>query len=263
MVIRCGILNEGSKEYGKSMVKTLVSDGAVVAVVGYNLSPKVAIPQIVDEVAEQLKFIIEWSRMRLASQKSPIHLMGHSAGAQLIFQALLKLPKAIGESVLSLILISGVYDLEPLIGTEMNKSLKLDRALAYSLSPINNVREIHIMYGAHLKLSVVVGEDDTPTFVAQSREFFKTLEQYFTSSESISLHILPHYHHFNIIVGLGCKEESVYELIDAIAPARIIDAAVGVSTNAALLEIKKSMSTMFKWLKRVSGDYHHRILLSY
>ncbi|MBZ5486794.1 alpha/beta hydrolase [Halomonas aquamarina] len=94
-----------------------------------------------------------------------IHLGGHSAGAQLAYwvAATGKVP------IDKLLLVSGVFDLTPLVDTYVNQPLGLSSAQAQALSP---------RFGRLDQLppcQVVVAENDPPTFREQSHDFVVAL----------------------------------------------------------------------------------------
>lgn len=74
-----------------------------------------------------------------------------------------------------LILVSGVYDLTPLIETEINDNLKLNLQIAQKYSPIssNNLDFNH-------KPSVLIayGEDDSSAFKKQSIDYEQVFQKY-------------------------------------------------------------------------------------
>lgn len=102
------------------MVRSLVSSGIVVAVIGYDLAPTVTLEEMISEITESVNYLNSWALERASRG---LYIAGHSAGAHLTFMALLR-SESILNSVKGAILLGGVYDLEPLVDTYVNEPLK-------------------------------------------------------------------------------------------------------------------------------------------
>ena len=81
---------------------------------------------------------------------------GPSAGAHLALSV------ASQCSFAGLILVSGIFDLRPLVRTTINDALALDEDQAWNLSPIRN----SLPHATHAE--VLVGAEESPSFQAQS-----------------------------------------------------------------------------------------------
>ncbi len=139
------------------------------ALVNYPLCPEVSVADIVASAAQALQQVAIDQSDR--GRKGPIVLCGHSAGAHLALELALK--NLAGSPALPLagvIAISGVYDLEPLLGTTLNTRLKLDADSARACSPMHRV-----LPGAAPAL-FVWGDTETPAFHAQSRDMARLWE---------------------------------------------------------------------------------------
>ncbi|NCU87692.1 MAG: hypothetical protein EBV58_07825, partial [Actinobacteria bacterium] len=64
------------------------------------------------------------------------------------------------------IMVSGIFDLEPIVHTSVNDAVKLTNQTAKKLSPINLVD-----HAANTPLAVIWGENETDEFKRQSQEF--------------------------------------------------------------------------------------------
>lgn len=106
----------------------VAAHGWSAALPGYTLSPEVKIPRIVKQVGQALDRIAELRREWGHSGK--LILCGWSAGAQL---AAMNLGHA---SVDAALMISGVYDLAPLLQTSLNAALGLTTAEVETCSPL-------------------------------------------------------------------------------------------------------------------------------
>jgi arylformamidase len=121
--------------------------GFQVAVPDFSLLPARRLPDVVAE----LRACVAWLRPR-----GPIHLSGHSSGAHLA--AVLATEMAFA----SVTLVSGVYDMEPVLLSARRLYVELTAAEAVALSPIRQAARIH----APLRLAWGTGE--SPEFIRQS-----------------------------------------------------------------------------------------------
>jgi arylformamidase len=115
------------------VARGLNSRGVMVAVVGYDLCPNVGIADIIEQMRRACAFL--WQRY-----SRRIFVVGHSAGGHLAGALLATdwaalYPKAPADLVPAGYLISGVFDLVPLVGITPNQDLRLTAETARQLSP--------------------------------------------------------------------------------------------------------------------------------
>jgi arylformamidase len=84
-------------------------------------------------------------------------------------------------------LVSGIYDLEPVRLSFRNEMLKLDRAAEIRNSPCRNLPQ------NEPPLLIAYGENDTAEFKRQAREFFALWQRRYANSELLQLTGLNHY----------------------------------------------------------------------
>jgi arylformamidase len=96
-----------------------------------------------------------------ARMRVPLLASGHSAGGHLAAWLLARLP---AEVVAAALPVSGVFWLEPLIGTSINAALGLDAAMAQALSPA-------LLAPPGRPLHAAVGGAESGEFLRQSRDF--------------------------------------------------------------------------------------------
>lgn len=136
----------------------LNAHGHAVAIVGYDLCPKVPLARIVDQAHAAMRTLAEVG-------PGPLTAFGHSAGGHLV-ACLLSQPPGTGQAPdLPLshgLAISGLFDLEPLTATSINGALALDVATARSLSPL------YWPPRPGITLELLVGEDESAAFHDQS-----------------------------------------------------------------------------------------------
>jgi arylformamidase len=66
----------------------------------------------------------------------------------------------------SAIMVSGVFDLEPIVNTSVNDAVRLTAQTAHALSPINFVAKAQ-----DTPIAVIWGENETSEFKRQSKDF--------------------------------------------------------------------------------------------
>ncbi len=155
--IHGGYWQSRAKELFSCFAAGPMARGLNVALVGYTLAPEVSLDAIVAETRAALDYLA--SAPVRGADRGRLLLSGWSAGAQLAAM-LLEHPQVAGA-----LLISGVYDLEPIRHCYLNEKLGLDAAMAARNSPL-----------LHLPASsppawVVVGGSELPELQRQSGEF--------------------------------------------------------------------------------------------
>lgn len=110
------------------------------------------------------------------------------------------------ELVKGMFLISGVYDLIPLLSTDVNDALKLDIVTARQLSPMHQ----QFAKNKEMKVYVIVGESDTPAFKQQSELFHRTIHGHGRKSQFI---LVKEVDHFDIVEQLNNENYEITRLI--------------------------------------------------
>jgi arylformamidase len=143
------------------LARGLTERGINVAMAGYDLSPQATLPEIIEQMRAATLFL--WKRF---GQRLMVY--GHSAGGHLTACLMAtdwtaRDASAPADLVPVGCAISGVFDLTPLVYTEMNNDYKLDEASARAISPL--------FWPAPKGkvLDIVVGEKELPEFVRQSK----------------------------------------------------------------------------------------------
>ena len=179
------------------LAEPLVTAGAAVALLGYDLAPAVSMDAIVAEIREGLA----WLHRNAAAQgfdPDRIFLAGHSAGGHLVAMALATdwagafgLP---GNLIKGASAISGVFDLEPIRRCYLNDVLRMDAAEAARNSPL------HLPPGEPCPVVVTVGELETAAFHEQSEAYAARLAAAGWPSELVTQ---PGLDHFAIVMSLA------------------------------------------------------------
>ncbi len=148
------------KSFWSHLAGGVIAGGWNVAMPSYTLAPDARISGIAREIAQAV------SVAAARGGPGPVHLVGHSAGAQLVTRMLCEvspLPGNVANRLGRIVPVSGIYDLRPLLHTEMNRSLGLTAAEAGRESPALNRRAVDV------PVTFWVGTEERPEFLRQTR----------------------------------------------------------------------------------------------
>jgi len=191
--IHGGYWQQLSHREAASMAPAITGQNINFATLNYALAPKVHIRDMVAQCSRALVWLVEQSA-QLGFDPSRMVLSGHSAGAHLAAMLINDPDKTLKRAGLSLsaaILISGIYDLEPIRHTSVNQPLNLSKSDVAALSPMAFLPTICPA------IKVLVAENDTAQFKKQSRDYHKHL---LSSGLQARLEVVPDHHHFDIIL---------------------------------------------------------------
>ncbi|WP_170431066.1 alpha/beta hydrolase [Ruegeria arenilitoris] len=175
------------------MAPALVEAEQSFATLNYTLAPDARIGDMIEECRNALLWLAE-NAFNLGFDPSRVTLSGHSAGAHLVSMVMAGSADALaraGMRVREVILISGVYDLEPISLTPVNDPLQLTPVEVNDLSPIRHLPRPGPRY------HVTVAERDTPEFIRQSRDYAELLRK---GGHSVSFELKKGMQHFDIIM---------------------------------------------------------------
>lgn len=147
-----------SKERFGFVAAPLVAMGFTVALPGYPLAPEVTLRSVFDSVRRSVPAILA------AAGKRAWIVAGHSAGGHLAAMLAAMDWSAAGIDQPACLPISGIFALDPLIETSLNRDLGIDETLAAEMSPL---RRPTPQGGVRL----VVGAAETPGFLKQSADY--------------------------------------------------------------------------------------------
>lgn len=132
--------------------------------------------------------------------------MGHSVGAQLVAALFNNFIKSLSSEEQNIIkevfLVCGLYDATYLPNSSLNEILKLSEEDAKSVSP----QFMELTVPTHIKFYIITVENESPLFIAQSRDYYKKLQD---SSLQSNFLLYEGQDHFSVVENL--TEES-YEL---------------------------------------------------
>lgn len=174
--------------------------GLNVALVNYPLCPNVSLPELV-EAARACVPAIRAHAAECDPDRLPLVLSGHSAGAHIAVELAL----SDGRDIAGVVAMSGIFDLAPLVATSLNEKLQLDLAGAAACSPVHHVH-------AHAAPAlIVVGEEETPAFIEQSRRFHSA---WIDAGNRSALHIAPQADHFSLLRQFASPRDTLFKKVD-------------------------------------------------
>jgi len=148
--------------------------------VEYTLAPFASLEQIIDEcIADVKKTISELQPTRVV-------IAGSSAGAHLT--AMCARDAEIAERIDGIALLSGVYDLRPLVCTPTNDPLHLTEESAAAVSP-----QLLSFTRSSIRALLAVGRHEPPEFIRQNAEFAEHLKNNGTSATTSVLEDRDHF----------------------------------------------------------------------
>lgn len=185
--IHGGYWQANDKENYAYVAEGPLAHGVNVAIVEHTLTPHVTMTELVAEI----RHAVEWLYRNLGSygaDPSRLILSGHSAGGHLTAMLLDSPFVRYGIS------ISGLFDLQPIRLSYLNKNLRLDDDEAERNSPVRGVKS------AQFPILVTYGDDELPELQRQSIEFAEVCG---SNGFSAKLLPLPGANHFTAVEALA------------------------------------------------------------
>jgi arylformamidase len=170
-----------------------VKAGAVVVNLNYDLCPAVTVDQIVRQMQEALVHVVSRA-VDWGADPAKIHVIGHSAGAHLAAMMVaapwpVDLPPQ--PPIASLGLVSGVYELEPVLHVSVNADIRLDGAMAVR----NSVSRLPLKLAGKVTSTILVacGDAEPEGWIAQSTEFHQALRDAGTNAALLLIKGADHF----------------------------------------------------------------------
>lgn len=159
-----------------------IREGISLHAVEYTLAPDATIPDIIEECIIDVKKTIN------ELEPTQVVLAGCSAGAHLA--AMCTREYAIASRLSGVVLLSGIYDLRPLVVTDTNEPLHLTHESAAAISP-------QLLASSHglARALCAVGESESSEFIRQNAEYANHLQSSGTATETM---VVPNRDHFNL-----------------------------------------------------------------
>ena len=191
--IHGGYWQELSKHSACFAAPACLAAGHAFAAVGYTLAPEATLEQIVQECRTALVWLHQHAE-RLGYDPARIVVAGSSAGAHLAAMCSLRgWPHELGLPA-GAVLVSGVYELAPLVGTSINTALGLTHDSASRVSP-----QHHSLAGFPPAV-LAWGEIETDEFKRQSLSFGQSLQR--QGLDRVPALEVPQRNHFDVVLDL-------------------------------------------------------------
>ena len=206
LYIHGGYWQRGDKSIYSFISEAFIKNGISVAVINYDLTPSVRMGQIPPQIRKALAWCFH-NADELKFDRDQLHLSGHSAGGHLTAMMLMtdwstydkQLP---ADLIRTALLISGVFELEPLVHTSLNEGPQMDVAEAIAespmfISPLTNTPQL-----------VVYGGGETSELHRQSIDY---ANKFRTTDRSIELYEVPSDDHFDELERLADEESEFFK----------------------------------------------------
>ncbi|XP_028394898.1 kynurenine formamidase-like [Dendronephthya gigantea] len=190
--IHGGYWQAGSKDNYPFLGQQLHDLNCIFVALGYDLAPEASM----DGMVAQIQSAIVFTGRRFPSSR--LFLVGHSAGAHLSAMMMTMNWEDSGLSpqrFTGVCLLSGVYDLEPLLPTYINEPIKMNKEIAVRNSPMKVVQSRGLTI--QCKVLIVVAEHDSPAFHHQKN--FSNLLKETMVHPSVEHLELPGVDHFDML----------------------------------------------------------------
>jgi arylformamidase len=187
------------------LAPAFVSHGVTLAVPNYGLCPKIGIEDIVKQNLLAIAWLWHYGA-RYGVNPGRLYVAGHSAGGHLAAMMLAArwntyMPELPYNLVKGGLAISGIYDLEPLLHAPfVNQDLKLDRALARKLSPVN------IPPATTAPLYTAVGGEESDEFKRQNALIARTWRYAFAGDIT-----MPGCNHLTVLEQLARTDSALFK----------------------------------------------------
>lgn len=198
--IHGGYWQELSKNESLFAATDCIAGGAAFAALDYTLAPQATVEQMALECRAALRWLHAHADA-LGFDARHIVVAGSSAGAHLAAMCCLRgwpgdvdLPPGLPAAA---VLVSGVYELAPLLGTSINDALSLTCASAAQVSPLR------FSLAGFPPALVCWGEIETEVFKRQSRAFARAVAAGARTPTPASE--IPGRNHFDVVLDLACR----------------------------------------------------------
>lgn len=184
----------------------LVPRGVTTVVMNYDLCPDASLPEIVRRTRDGLRWVHRHAA-DLGGDPDRITASGHSAGAHLLAMALAD--DAGGDRledglIKAAVLVSGIYELEPVLGITVNDTIGLRPEMVDGVSPMRHPP------ATATALEIAVGAKETPAWIGQSRDF---AERCRARGSVCAYHEIPGHDHFSIMALMETPDDPLSRLV--------------------------------------------------
>jgi arylformamidase len=190
------------------MAPGLLEQGTNLAVIDYTLAPDASINQMIAQCCRAVAWLISQAQ-KLGFDANKVIIAGSSAGGHLCASVLQAAQQSLHglspQSVSGAVLLSGVYDLRPLVDTYINEPLNLTIQNATDLSP-----GLYSNQGFPPCI-LAYGSNETQEFKRQSEEYHQQLLSDGVNSQCFEV---DGRNHFDIVFDLAIENSSVNQRLN-------------------------------------------------
>ena len=195
--IHGGFWQQYSKNNFAVQAENYLNQGISVAMVDYPIAPQSNMDQIVASSANAIQFIGQHIHQWGGNPENVV-LSGWSAGGHLAITSMN------GMKIKAVVATSGIFELEPLIGTFLNDNLQMDLEIAKRNSPI-----LHLPKGK-TPIYLFVGENELSEMRRQSYDFADKLKE---SNYPVAFTAISGKNHFTMLEQFEFPEGAVHSCI--------------------------------------------------
>lgn len=198
-----------SKDDSSGMAPAFTRAGAVVVAINYSLAPAATLDRMVDQVQRAIAWVYRHIGAH-GGDPGRIHVAGSSAGGQLAgmlltdgWQARHGLP---ADAIRGAALLSGLFDLTPLVHTHINEWMHLTPEAAARNSPM-----LHLP-ASPCPVVASYGETETDEFKRQTQDYLAALRGRGGEARYVAM---PGTNHFDIVLRLNEPDAPITRAIFA------------------------------------------------
>jgi len=185
-----------TKDDESFLAPMFLAAGITLVVLDFSVIPAVRIPEMVAQVRRAIVWLFEHAA-GYGGDPARLHLSGHSSGAHLASVLMTTDWPAFGapaDVLKSGLLISGMYDLHPVMLSARRRYVVLEPPEIDDLSAIRHLRRLHS------PVAVAYGELESPEFKRQAIDFAAAARN---APAAVSLLEVPARNHFEILGDLA------------------------------------------------------------
>ena len=188
-----------NKDDGALMAPRFVAAGAALVAPDFSLIPKARIPDMIGQLRRALAWVYA-NAESFGGDRDNIHLSGHSSGAHLAGVLLTTDWQAMGlpaDLIKTGLLMSGMYDLRPVMLSARSDYVKLSAAEVLELSAILHLERINV------PILLACGTAETPEFQRHPQTFAAALR---ATGKSVETLVVEEANHFQMLQEAGSPD---------------------------------------------------------
>lgn len=182
-----------TKEDVSFLAPVFVDAGHIFIALNFAVIPQVTLPEMVEQAGRAIAWI-HANAATFGGDPDDIHLSGHSAGAHMAgvllthdWQTTHGLPADVLKSGT---LLSGLYDLEPVMLSARSSYVTINAGERHALSALHHIERINA------PLALFHGDKESPEFKRQTASFAAAVQQ---SNRHVTIQEIPDCNHFEIM----------------------------------------------------------------